>query len=149
MVRTVRTCTRRGTNAVHSTVKYTRKMTIWEFGLDEQPFAAIVTGAKTIEGRLNRGKFAQFAVGDVVKVRRDYRDDNGNLQDGQSDAARVEIVGIRQYMDFLAMVAAEGHEKVSPGSDSVRDVARGYEKYYSAEDQATFGVLAIEVRVIN
>ena len=149
MVRTVRTCTRRGTNAVHSTVKYTRKMTVWESGRESGLLDEIIAGRKTIEGRLNRGKFAEYRVGDIVRLRRDIRDEDGVLCDGTPDAVRVEVVAIRQYPDFLSMVTAEGYEKVIPNAANAQEAADEYNKYYSAEDQAICGVLAIEVRVVH
>lgn len=75
-------------------------MSIWEVGLVAEPFEAVATGKKTIEGRLNKGKFAQFAIGDIIKIRRDYRDDSGTIQDGEPDAARVRVVAVRKYPDF-------------------------------------------------
>ena len=92
------------------------------------PFEAVVAGTKTIEGRLNTGKFAEFVAGDIVNIRKDYRDIHGVRHDGESNAARVQIVTVRKYPDFAAMVEAE---------------------YYPAEDQAKYGVLAIEVKVLK
>lgn len=124
---------------------YTRCMTTWESGRESVLLDDIIAGRKTIEGRLNTGKFAQYRVGDTVKLRRDLRDSDGVLQDGERDAARVKIVGIRQYPTFLAMVTNEGYEKVIPSAHSAQEAAAVYDTYYSAADQARFGVLAIEV----
>lgn len=120
-------------------------MTTWESGRESVLLDDIIAGRKTIEGRLNTGKFAQYRVGDTVKLRRDLRDGDGVLQDGERDAARVKIVGIRQYPTFLALVTNEGYEKVIPNARSAEEAAAVYDTYYSAADQARFGVLAIEV----
>lgn len=124
-------------------------MTIWEFGLETAPFDAVVSGKKTIEGRLNTGKFAEFAAGDTVKVRKDHRDEHGVRHDGEPDAARVRVVAVRHYPDFAAMVRAEGHARVSSAPISEQQTIDSYGKYYSAEDQARHGVLAIEIAVIG
>jgi ASC-1-like (ASCH) protein len=117
-------------------------MTTWESGLLDD----IIAGRKTIEGRLNRDKFALYRVGDRVSIRRDYRNEEGVLRDGDPHAAVVEVIAIRAYSTFLEMVTTEGFKKVIPSAASADEAADEYNKFYSAEDQARFGVLAIEVR---
>jgi ASC-1-like (ASCH) protein len=123
-------------------------MNTWESGRESSLLDAILDGRKTIEGRLNKGKFAEYAVGDTVSLRRDIRGADGVLRDGQPGAATVEIIAIRQYSDFLSMVTAEGFEKVIPSARNPRQAADEYDKFYSREDQARYGVLAIEIRPI-
>lgn len=120
-------------------------MTVWGSGRESELLDDIIAGRKTIEGRLNKGKFAEYRVDDVVRLRRDARDEQGILRDGTPDAARVKIVAIRKYPDFLAMVEAEGYNKVIPSAESAEVAAAEYDRYYSAEDQARYGVLAIEI----
>ena len=124
-------------------------MTVWESGRESALLDEIIAGRKTIEGRLNRGKFAEYRPGDIVKLRRDYRDEAGTLQDGEPDAVRVEVVAIRQYHDFLSTIEAEGYQRVIPYACSARAAADEYNNYYSAKDQATHGVLAVEVKVVD
>lgn len=123
-------------------------MTIWESGRESGLLDDIIAGRKTIEGRLKRGKFAEYRAGDIIKLRRDIRDENGMLHDGESDAARVEVVAIREYPDFLTLCRSEGYERVIPSAESAEMAADEYDKFYSAENQATYGVLAIEVAII-
>ena len=134
---------------VHSRVKYTRKMTVWQSGRESGLLDEMIAGRKTIEGRLNRSKFAKYQVGDIVRLRRDIRGEDGVLRNGTPDAARVTVVAIRQYPDFASMVVAEGYEKVIPNAANADEAADEYNKYYSGEDQAICGVLAIEVRVVH
>lgn len=119
----------------------------WQAGRESHLLDDIIAGRKTIEGRLNRGKFAEYRVGDIVSLRRDQRDEQGILHDGKSDAARVKIVAIRRYGTFLEMVGAEGYKRIIPSAGSVEAAAAEYDKYYAAEDQQRYGVLAIEVRL--
>jgi ASC-1-like (ASCH) protein len=123
-------------------------MTIWESGRESHLLDDMIAGRKTIEGRLNKGKFADYKVGDTVKLRRDYRDDGGVLHDGKPDSLRVEIIAIRHYETFLDMVTKEGYKKVIPSAQSAQEAANEYNKFYSAEDQAQYGVLAIEVNKV-
>lgn len=121
-------------------------LTTWRSGRESVLLDAIINGTKTIEGRLGKGKFSEYRVGDTVSLRRDTRDEDGVLRDGEPDAARVIVTAIRQYPDFITMVNEEGFEKVIPGARDARAAADEYNKYYSLEDQRTYGVLAIEVR---
>lgn len=120
-------------------------MSAWESGRESGLLDDIIAGRKTIEGRLNKGKFAQYRPGDIVKLRRDVRDEHGVLHDGEPDAVRVTVVAVREYPDFLTMVTSEGYEKVIPSARSASEAADEYNKYYSAADQAKYGVLAIEI----
>ena len=121
---------------------------MWESGRESGLLDDIIAGRKTIEGRLKRGKFAEYRVDDIIKLRRDIRDEDGVLRDGESDQARVKIVGIREYPDFLSMCRFEGYERVIPSAKSAEAAANEYNKFYSAEQQAEYGVLAIEVAII-
>lgn len=124
-------------------------MTTWQSGRESSLLDEIIAGRKTVEGRLNRDKFAQYQVGDFVSLRRDHRDENGLLHDGEPDQALVEIVGIRRYKTFLEMVIAEGFKRVIPMAETAEAAADEYNRYYSAEDQAKYGVLAIEVKMVR
>ena len=81
-------------------------MKIWHSGRESKLLDDIIAGRKTVEGRLNRGKFAEYRVGDKIRLRRDVRDAEGILHDGEPDQARVEIIAIRHYNSFLEMVQA-------------------------------------------
>lgn len=122
-------------------------MTIWESGRESGLLDDIIAGRKTIEGRLKRGKFTEYRVDDVIRLRRDIRGEDGILRDGEPDQARVKIIAISEYPDFLSLCRAEGYERVIPHAMSAEEAADEYNKYYTAEDQAEYGVLAVEVSV--
>lgn len=121
--------------------------TTWEFGLTSKPLGFILNGKKTIEGRLNTGKFAQFEPGDTIRVRADLFDEYGNTVNGIADATRLEVVAVRQYPNFLELLAAEGYEKVIPYAASIEEANENYAKFYTSEEQQKYGVLAIEIKV--
>ncbi len=120
-------------------------MKIWESGRESNLLDDIIAGRKTIEGRLNRRKFAEYSVGDIVSLRRDYRDAEGILRDGESHAAQVKVVAIRRYEKFIDMAKSENYKSVIPSANSPEEAAAIYDNYYSSEDQNEYGVLAIEV----
>jgi ASC-1-like (ASCH) protein len=109
----------------------------------------IIAGRKTIEGRLNRGKFAEYRPGDQVWLRRDYRTEDGTLRDGKPRQVLVEILAVRQYRTSVEMAMKEGFTKLIPNADTPEEAAAEYNKYYSAEDQAKYGVLAIEFKLLS
>lgn len=122
---------------------------IWESGRESGLLDDIIAGRKTIEGRLNRGKFAKYKPGDQVWLRRDYRDENGVLRDGLERQVLVEVTAVRQYTASLEMVTAEGFESVIPYVNSPEEAAFEYDKYYTHEHQARYGVLAIEFKLLS
>lgn len=124
-------------------------MTIWESGRESSLIDAIIAGRKTIEGRLNRDKFAEYKSGDRVWLRRDYRDENGVLRDGEPRQVLVEVTAVRHYKTSLDMVTIEGFQNVIPYVNTPEQAAAEYDKYYSTEDQAKYGVLAIEFKVVS
>ena len=69
-------------------------MNIWYYRRESYLIDNIIEWRKTIVGRLNRGKFANYDVGDIVILRRYYRDKNGVLQDGADYDTKVQITKI-------------------------------------------------------
>lgn len=124
-------------------------MAEWTSGRESGLLDDIIAGRKTIEGRLNKGKFAGYQVGDTIKLRRDIRDTQGVLHDGEPDQASVEVIAIRRYATFLDMVFAEGFQRVIPSALTAKAAADEYNKFYSSADQTKYGVLAIEIVLVS
>ena len=124
-------------------------MNVWQSGCQSRPLDAIIDGRKTIEGRLNRGKFAQYRPGDVIELRRDFRDGNGVLRDGDVGEGRVKVMAVRRYDSFLSLLQTEDFRRLIPGALSAQEAANEYDKYYPPDDQAKYGVLAIEIKFLD
>lgn len=124
-------------------------MATYESGRESYILDDILEGKKTVEGRLDRGKFHDYQVGDTIWLRRDYRDEYGQLHDGEARQACVEIVAIRHYRTFAEMIEAEGYRTVVPGAESPEAALAVYSSYYSTDDQLEHGVLAIEIALVN
>ncbi len=98
-----------------------------------EPYRSFVlNGQKTIEERLNRGKWTQLKKGDILKMR------PGNF--------KFVIKDIRGYKTFAEMFKNEGLKNVLPDQIDIKDGVKIYHKYYSAENEKKFGVLAIEIK---
>ncbi len=120
-------------------------MTVWRAGRESRLLDQILVGDKTIEGRLNRGKFAEYAVGDKVWLRRDFRDESGKLHDGEPDQLLVTIVSIKHYSNFHVMFKHENYKRALPEASSKDDAENLYQHYYSSDEQKKYGVLAIHI----
>lgn len=123
-------------------------MHVWISGRESQHIDDIIAGKKTVEGRLARGKFAHYAPGDIVELRRDFRDESGNLQEGEPNQARVRIVAIHRYVSFSEMLEREGIANVLPRAKSMKEAIVEYQKYYSNNEQAEYGVLGIVIELV-
>lgn len=109
-------------------------------------FSNVSRSLSPVKGRLNRGKFANYAVGDIVILRRDYRDKNGVLQDGTDYDTKVQITAIKQYSSFNEMFNHEDYRQALPRAKDTKEVVETYYKYYSKEEQQKYGVLAIHIK---
>ncbi|NCU38236.1 hypothetical protein EOL96_04250 [Candidatus Saccharibacteria bacterium] len=52
---------------------------VWQSGRESTLLDEIIAGRKTTEGRLDRGKFAHYQIGDIVELRRGLRGEYGML----------------------------------------------------------------------
>lgn len=108
-------------------------MSLVSINVQEPYFSFIKEGKKTVEGRLNKGKFADIEVGDICLVNDDFE---------------VKIIGKRLYKTFQEMIEVEGVEKVIPDANSVEEVVVVYYKFYTKEKEAEHGVVALEVKKV-
>jgi ASC-1-like (ASCH) protein len=105
----------------------------------KQPwFNYIQAGVKKVEGRLNKGQFAKFGVGQQILWQ-----NAGKLN------CLVKITKITKYPTFKELLETEGLQRVLP---NIADITKGidiYRQYYSKSDENKFGVVAIEMELAN
>ena len=108
--------------------------------VSEPWFSLIKKGIKTVEGRLNKGKFSKMKVGDIVEW------------NNKNKKFITRITAIRHYKTFEDMIKTEGLDKVLP-YHKIETVKQGvnmvYYQFYSKEDETKYGVIAIEVSVLR
>lgn len=121
---------------------------IHEAGRESSLLEDIVAGRKTVEGRLAKGKFLNFKPGDLVKLRKDVYE-NGELVASYEDQARSRITKVEKYPSFREMLETVGYEKAIPRAASLEEALRDYRKFYSEDDEAEFGVLAIHFELVK
>jgi len=90
------------------------------------------SGKKTVEGRLNKGKFKKVNIGDIFEIK--------------GSGERFEIIAQKTYKDFKELLKSEGIENVLPDKKGLKEALAVYYKYYSAEDEEKYGVVAFKLK---
>lgn len=91
--------------------------------VSEPWFSYIKSGKKFVEGRLNKGSFAEFKVCDIVEWFNDKK------------KIKTKRVGITKYKTFEDMNKKEGLKNTLPGYKRVdKGVNEVYYKYYNKQD---------------
>lgn len=97
----------------------------------QEPYASLILqGRKTVEGRLNRGKFATVQVGDRVLV---------------NDQVEFTISAKHQYTSFREMLEHEGVARVIPDAANLEAAVQVYYQFYIPEEEREFGVVGLEL----
>lgn len=104
-----------------------------ELNVQEPYRSFLLTGKKTIEGRLNKGKFSTLSVDDILIL----------------DKVNLKVISIKKYDTFKDMLSEEGVDRVIPDKKDITEAEKVYYKFYAKEDERKFGVVAIEVRVLK
>ena len=107
---------------------------IFQLNIQELYLSYIRDGIKTIEGRLNKGKFKELSVGDLLEI------------EGMAETFRV--LDKNEYKTFLEMVTTEGFENVIPDKTTEIDAANVYYKFFTKDQEMEFGVVAIKIEKI-
>ena len=109
-------------------------MTFYEKNLSEPWFSLIKLKNKIVEGRLNKGDFANMNVGDFIVFT--------NNELGFERKFTVEIKKITYYDNFQLYLENESLEKCLPGIDSMEEGLNVYYKYYSKNDEMKYKIKA-------
>jgi len=105
------------------------------------PFSMIQSGRKTIELRLYDEKRRQIRVGDILVFT--HSDDGA-----QTVTARVKALHV--FPDFAALYAALPLDQCGYLPEELADASPAdMNVYYSAEKQAQFGVVGIEIALVE
>ena len=109
--------------------------------LKSEPFEAIRSGRKTYELRLNDEKRALLQIGDIIEFTR---------SNNKKDSLRTRVVGLHHYPDFAALYAALPLDKCGYSPNELATASPAdMERYYSPEEQKRFGVVAIELELLD
>jgi ASC-1-like (ASCH) protein len=109
------------------------------FHVSEPYFSLIGQGLKTVEGRKNKPPFASLSIGDTITW---YNDDIGFRR-----TVDTRVVAVAVYKTFKAYLQKERLSACLPvyGVNTMAQGVKVYRKFYSAEDERHYGVLAIRL----
>jgi len=105
-------------------------MSLFEINVQEPYYGYIINGQKTVEGRLNKGKFSRMQVGDHLLINNEFK---------------FKIERKTNYDSFRDMVEAEGVENVVPDKKEKEEATNVYYKFFTKEQEREIGVVAIEI----
>lgn len=114
---------------------------IHTLNLHPQPFALIADGRKTIELRLYDEKRSQIQVGDTLV----FTHSNDSTQ-----TLTAKVTALHRFPDFAALYAALPLDKCGYLPEELSTASpEDMNLYYSAEKQALYGVVGIEIALIE
>lgn len=111
---------------------------VHDLNLADEPFEAIRSGRKVIESRLYDAKRQKIALGDtLVFTNRNHA----------SQRLEAEVVGLLHYSTFAELFASNDPAKF--GGKDEQFLLNQIHQFYTAEDEAKYGVLGIQIRLVN
>lgn len=110
-----------------------------EMGLFANPFAAIQAGRKRFDIRLYDEKRRSIAVGDTIAFRL--------VPDGTS-TLYVEVIGLHPYASFERLYQDIPLREIDCEGWSLDELLSSTYRIYSREQEAQYGALAIEIKVM-
>ena len=108
-------------------------MTKIKINMQEPYKTFVLKGIKTVEGRLNKGKFARIKVGDVLEIK--------------TEDIKFYVIEKNVYSSFREMLEVEGIENVIPDKDNIDDAVNVYYKFYTKAQEKKFKVVAIKLQM--
>ena len=106
--------------------------------LHPEPFNKIKDGAKTIEMRLYDEKRQLLQLGDIIEFE--------NRETGEK--LRAQIVNFHRFASFAELYQKLDHHLLGYADEEAVDPT-DMSKYYSAKDEQKYGVVGIEIKVVN
>lgn len=105
--------------------------------LKSEPFSLIESGAKIYELRLFDEKRKRIKIGDIIEF---------TCVDDQSKKLMVKVVDLKRYSSFIDLYADLSPLEIGYTASNLHLAnPKDMEKYYTKEQIASFGVLAIKI----
>ena len=130
-------------NLLNGTIQFggtnTSKSVDYEEHVSEPWFSLISLGLKTVEGRKNKGRFASMKQGEIIKwINEDFKPRH----------VYTKIVRVTNYDTFEDYLKTEGLGSTLPSINDIETGLSVYFKYFTKEDEAKYGVAAIQMEKI-
>lgn len=114
---------------------------IVEINVSQPWFRHIRNGVKTVEGRLNKGKFRDMKSGDVLVI----SNTSGKRDSSKNNKVVAVVTKINQYDSFEEYLSREGLNSTLPGIKTISEGMAVYRQFYSPEDELKFGIAAVHI----
>ena len=111
-------------------------MNLYRISINRCALNRIITGKKTIEGRIKRGIFKTMNIGDLIYF---Y---NRDIE------CQAKIINIVKYENILQYLSCENLDKINPNK-SKEDILDIYKKYYPNILDNSKDFLAIRFKLID
>lgn len=112
----------------------------YKMGLQEKYYNNMKYGSKKIEMRINDEKRRNLKIGDTIYFM---------LEPERAKQLETRIIGLTVYKDFDDALNNIPIESLSDKNDSKEEYLNDLNKFYSKEEQEKYGVLAIEIEVVE
>lgn len=113
-----------------------------EIGIESSMLQQILSGEKTVEGRLGKSKFLKMKVGDKLVLREDvWRD--GAVAESIPNLGTITIKQLLYFESFEEMLDAIDFHDVIPNVSTKLEALNVYRQFYSLRDETEYGVVAI------
>lgn len=114
-------------------------MASYELKLKDKPFEQIKNKTKTIEMRLFDEKRSQFKVGDTLVFRR---------VSNENETLTTKILALHKFKNFEELYKNFNKQQLGY-SESENASFLDMQEYYSLEKQKQYGVVGIEIELID
>ncbi len=109
------------------------KVKSYKVHVNEKWLMEILNGTKTIEGRLNKGQYAEMIAYDLITF----------MNSDDTIKVNCKIEKIVKYGSFKEYLNTEDLSKCLPGISCVEDGINEYYRFYTQQDEQKYGVIAI------
>jgi len=109
-------------------------MKIIEINIQEPYYSYIINGQKIVEGRLNKGKFTEAEIGDILRI---------------NNSVDFKLIGKNIYKNFKDMILKEGIKNVIPDKEVIEEAVNIYYQFYTTEQEKKFGVVALKIEAMG
>jgi ASC-1-like (ASCH) protein len=119
-----------------------------EIGIDTALLNDILSGTKTIEGRLGKPRFLKWRAGDSISLRKDVWE-QGRIDHSVHNYGVIKIKQLLHFESFDEMFRAVNFKAVIPAAKTTAEAISTYRRYYSTEDEQKYGVVTIVFELVG
>ena len=112
--------------------------------MSEPWFSRIRARTKTVEGRLNKGKFTEMRVGTVVVVSK-----TASTSHSRSPKVVAVVTKVVRYATFDQYLSQEGLAATLPGVPTIDQGVAVYRQFYAPALEKQHGIVAIHLEVLS